>query len=266
MPAIVLLGHGTQEPAGAREFLAYAERLAARTGEPVAAGVLEFPTAGLPDIQTAFATAANAGRHKIVALPALLHFAGHARDDMPSQVGLARTRFPDLDITLAGPLGMDERLLKVIEERLAPFEPDEDTAVLLVGRGSTNSEANADLFKLARLLWDRNRFGWVEASFVSLAPPSVAAGIDRCRRLGARRVLVMPYFLNSGLLIKRIGDQALEAHPEAQVAQHLGVHEAIVDILLNRLEQARAGLCACAAVTGCRIPGLQCGRGVLCPA
>jgi sirohydrochlorin cobaltochelatase len=259
---IVLMGHGTRDAEGAAEFLGYAEALRGRTGELVAAGVLEFPGEGLPDIQTAFDLAATAGLDEVVALPALLFFAGHTQDDMPGEVQRAQKRHPEMGISLAGPLGTDERLLGALEEQLASFEPNEDAAVLLVGRGSLYSEANADLFKTARMLWDRNRYGWVEAAFVSLAPPDVAAGIDRCRRLGAKRVVVIPYFLNTGVLVKRIGQQARQAG--AEVAPHLGVHNLVLDLLVERLQQARAGECPCQATSGCRIPGYNCPRGAAC--
>jgi sirohydrochlorin cobaltochelatase len=258
------LGHGSQNQEGQVELLALAEGLRRQTAGPVTAGVLEYPAAELPDIQAAFADAAEAGATELVALPALLHFAGHAKEDMPAQVAIARALHPDIHIILAGPLGYDDRLLRVVEERLAPFAAGEDTAVLLVGRGSTDPEANADLFKLARLLWDRNRFGWVEASFVSLAPPGVAAGIERCLKLGAQRVVVMPYFLCTGVLVKRIAEQALQIEGNIEVASHLGVHELVIEVLLDRLGQARAGVCPCLAAAGCRLPNATCGRGALC--
>ena len=156
---------------------------------------------------------------------------------------------------LAGPLGSDERLLQALEDRLAPFEPDADTAVLLVGRGSSYSEANADLFKTARMLWDRNRFGWVEAAFVSIAPPGVAEGIERCLRLGAKQVVVAPYFLNTGVLVKRIAQQAQRPMPNVRVADHLGLHPLVVETLLDRVAQARAGVVPLPG--GCRLPHPQ---------
>lgn len=264
--AIVLLGHGSQDSEGQLELLGYAQGLRRRTGEPVSAGVLEYPNSELPAIQTAFAEAAQNGSAEVVALPALLHFAGHAKEDMPAQVQEARRFNPGMDITLAGPFGQDPRLLQVLEDRLSPYDGDADTAVLLVGRGSSDAESNADLFKLARLLWDRNRFGWVEAAFVSLAAPGVAAGVHRCLRLGAQRVIVLPYFLCTGVLVKRIAEQARQVHGDIQVAAHLGMHELILDILMDRLAQARAGLCACVASGGCRLPKSECGREALCPA
>lgn len=257
---IVLMGHGTKDPEGVAEFLGFARALRERTGEMVATGVLEFPSPEAPDIQTAFDLAADAGLDEVTALPALLFFAGHSQEDMPAEVVRARSRHPELTIPFAGPLGSDERLLAAVEHRLALVEPNEDTAVLLVGRGSLFSEANADLFKAARMLWDRNSFGWVEAAFVSIAPPSVPEAIERCLRLGAKRVVVAPYFLNTGVLVKRIAQQALATLPSAQMVDHLGLQPPVVDMLIDRLAQARAGVCPCQAAMGCRIPGMSCAR------
>lgn len=257
---IVLMGHGTKDPEGVAEFLGYTEALRERTGETVCTGVLEFPSEFVPAIQAAFDMAAAAGLDDVVALPALLFFAGHTQDDMPAEVARAQARHPEMRISFAGPLGIDVRVLRALEDRLEPFEPDEDTAVLLVGRGSSFSEANADLFKTARMLWDRNHFGWAEAAFVSIAPPDVVTGIERCLRLGAKRVVVAPYFLNTGVLVKRIAQQARATLSSVRLAQHLGLHPLVIETLLDRLSQARAGVCPCQAAAGCRIPSMSCSR------
>ena len=262
--AIVLLGHGTKDADGTAEFLQYVEELRRRSGWPVSAGVLEYPSAELPDIQEAFRAAAASGASQIVGLPALLHFAGHARTDMPAQLRQAQDAHPELDIRLAGPLGFDDRLLAAVELRLAGQSNDADTAVLLVGRGSLDDAANADLFRTARMLWSRNRYGSVEAAFVSLAPPDVACGIERCVRLGARTVLVAPYFLNDGVLVKRIAQQASHASVDVRVVSHIGVQSIVCDVMLDRLAQARTGMCPCRSATGCRLPALNCAQEAAC--
>src|SRR5205085_3705600 len=73
----------------------------------------------------------------------------------------------------------------------------EDHAVVVVGRGSSDPDANADLCKVARLLWDGRGLAMVEPAFVSLAAPDVAAALERCRRLGAPRIAVVPYLLST---------------------------------------------------------------------
>ena len=264
MQAIVMLGHGTKDAEGVAEFLGYAEGLRRRSGVWVTAGVLEYPTAELPPIQEAFDRAVAAGASEIVALPILLFFAGHTRHDIPREVLAAQSRHPNVGISVAGPLAIDDRLLSAVEDRLRPFGQDADSAVLLVGRGSLNSEANADLHKTARMLWDRNGYGAVEASFISVALPGVPAGIERCVRLGARRVVVMPYFLNTGVLVKRIATQAHHPAVDVRVAGHLGLHENVFEVLLQRVDQARSGDCPCRAATGCRIPQLSCSKGLAC--
>jgi sirohydrochlorin cobaltochelatase len=255
---VVLLGHGTQDAEGVAEFLGYVEGIRRRWGGIVTAGVLEYPSDALPDIPTAFAQAIEQGADDLIALPVLLFFAGHARRDVPGEVMRMRERYPDHNIRLAGPIGVQEALIDVVEERLRPFVDRDGTAVLLVGRGALDAEANADLFKIARLLWERRRFPWVEASFISVAQPFLPAGLERCRQLGARRVIVVPYFLNTGVLVKRIATQAHLSGIEVTVTPHLGLHAQVLDLLLQRLQQAQAGICACRSAMPCRMAGLGC--------
>lgn len=258
--AIVMLGHGTKDEDGVAEFLGYVDGIRQRFGGCVEPGVLEYPTDSLPSVQTAFDRAVEHGATNIIALPLFLFFAGHTRGDLPEQLHEVQARHSQVNVQLAGPLGVDTRLLDALEDRLQTLGQDQETAVLLVGRGSLNSEANADLHKIARMLWDRNSYGWVEASFISVAPPGVPAGINRCVSLGAKRVIVAPYFLNTGVLVKRISEQA--HHPDVQVvvADHLGLHPKVFDIFSERVVQAQQGFCACQSSMPCRIPDLNCPR------
>jgi sirohydrochlorin cobaltochelatase len=225
--------------------------------------VLEFPGSGLPSIQEIIDRVVTAGTRHLIALPALLHEAGHSKHDMPAQVEAALQRHPHLRVSSRRSLGIHPWLLDIVDERASAAEgarsqqadpidgrtasrdPAGDTtqtALLLAGRGSSDPEANADFYRVGRLLWERKRYGLVECCFVSLAGPRVAEGIERCVRLGAGRVLVVPYFLSTGVLVKRIGAQARSAsaeHPGIQivVGEHLGVHPKLVQMIV---EQARS--------------------------
>ena len=246
---ILLMGHGSRDPDGVSEFLdlVAAVRDGVPPGRVIVAGVLEFAGPGVPSIQDAIDRCIATRARCILAVPVLLFNAGHAKEDMPGQITRASARYPGLDLRLAQPLGLDYCLLEIIEERLlelehqlAPGRPEE-TAVLLVGRGTSDAAANGDLFKIGRLLWERNLYGMVECCFAGMTQPLVPAGIDRCVRLGARRILVIPYFLNTGILVKRIHTQARaarEAYPgiEIAVGGHLGVHPKLVALLLTRAE------------------------------
>lgn len=250
---LLLMGHGSRDIEGATEFVALAEAVRAASPIPVESGFLEFGGPVVGTIQDAVDRCAANGEEPVLAVPVLLFFAGHGKADMPREVVEARSRHPKLDLRSRPILGTDPTLLEIVEERIAEAQASlpridaEQTAVLLVGRGTTDAEANAEMCKIARLLWERNRFGWVEAGFSSLAWPDVPAGIDRCIRLGARRVLVMPYFMNTGVLVKRIQELTRLAAirykgVEVVAGQHMGVHPKLVGLILNRaLEAQQAG-------------------------
>ena len=99
---------------------------------------------------------------------------------------------------------------------------------------------------MARLLQEGRPYAFVEPAFVSLAMPDVAAGLARCRALGAKRVVVAPYFLFDGVLPRRVGDQARAfgaAHPDLDVlvAGHLGDSEALADLVVERYRETLSG-------------------------
>ncbi|MCG5472105.1 uroporphyrinogen-III C-methyltransferase [Micromonospora sp. LAH09] len=120
------------------------------------------------------------------------------------------------------------------------------TWVALIGRGSTDPDANAEVAKVARLLWEGRGYAGVEPGFVSLAQPSVPAVLERLRRLGARRIVVAPYFLFAGVLPDRIVAQSAEfaaAHPDldVRVAEVIGDCDALADLVRERYAEALGG-------------------------
>ncbi|HZR98346.1 MAG TPA: sirohydrochlorin chelatase [Chloroflexota bacterium] len=244
--AVVLLGHGSRDPEGAAEFLAVADAVrTALPALPVEAGVLEFAGPVAPAIPEAFARCVARGARRILALPVLLHFGGHATADMPFQAAAAQALYPHAEIRLAQPLSGHPALLEILAERCAatPLGADPAATVLLVGRGSTSPRANADLYATARLFQERGPYAAAEVCFVSLAPPCVPAGLRRCVALGARRIVVAPYFVNTGLLVRRIAVQVEAArlfYPQAQVAvaAHFGPDPRLVAATLDRARDA----------------------------
>ncbi len=242
---ILLLGHGSRDPAGAAEFLDLVAVVRAVSERPVEAGVLEFAGSMIPSIQSAVDRCVAQGFTRILAVPVLLLNAGHAQRDIPAEIDQARQRYPTNELRLAEPLGIQQSLLEILEERIgeemgnAIVCQEDSTAILLIGRGTTDAEANGDIYKIARLLWERNRFALVECGFAGTVRPTIMEGITRCILLGARRILVVPYFINTGLLVQRIQTQAAQArdaYPDVEIAvcRHLGVHPRLVQLLLAR--------------------------------
>ncbi|MEU6461743.1 sirohydrochlorin chelatase [Streptomyces sp. NPDC046976] len=246
-PALLIAGHGTRDDAGAEAFRAFVRELGRRRPDlPVAGGFIELSP---PPLGDAVAELVERGVRRFAAVPLMLVSAGHAKGDIPAALAREKERHPGISYTYGRPLGPHPALLNVLERRLDDAIGDQDRAevtVLLVGRGSTDPDANAEVFKAARLLWEGRGYAGVETAFVSLAAPDVPSGLDRCVALGARKIVVLPYFLFTGILPDRVRRQTEEwaaAHPETPVASAdvIGPEPELLDLVLERYEEAVQG-------------------------
>lgn len=246
-PALLIVGHGSRSPAGVAEYWDLAQVVTEAAPElDVGCGFIELAA---PDLDTAVDRLVERGAASVVAVPLVLLGAGHMKDDGPAALHRGRHRHPSVQFAYARHLGLHPLVLAVAEDRIRAAVGDGDpaeTAVVIVGRGSSDPDANADLYKVARLLWDSRGLAMVEPAFVSLAPPSVPAALDRCRLLGATRIVVVPYFLFTGILVDRIEEQVATwaaTHPRLPVSPgpHLGADPRIAQLILDRYAEALAG-------------------------
>jgi len=246
-PALLIVGHGSRSAAGVAEYWDLARAVAETAPElDVGCGFIEL--AG-PDLDTAVDLLVERGAASVVAVPLVLLGAGHMKDDGPAALHRGRHRHPDVRFAYARHLGVHPSVLAVAEERIRTAIGEGDpgrTAVVLVSRGSSDPDANADLYKVARLLWDSRGLALVEPAFVSLARPSVPDALERCRLLGATRIVVVPYFLFTGVLVDRIATQVADwaaVHPEvdARPGRHLGADPRIARLVVDRYREAVGG-------------------------
>ena len=185
-PALLLAAHGTTDQAGVDAFAALAERVG-KLAPPTARGWRAASSSCRePPLREAVADLAAASPGPMVAVPLMLSAAGHAKGDIPAALAREQSRHPGLTWTYGRPLGPHPALIDLLAQRVDACGA-EQPAVLLVGRGSTDPDANADVVKTARLLWEGRDYPLAETAFVSLARPDVAQGLERCRLLGARR-------------------------------------------------------------------------------
>jgi len=264
-PPLLLAAHGTRDPAGVAAFAALAERvgaLAAGSGTQAAGGFIELSPPPVRDAVAALVPAARASApgvgSRIVAVPLMLSAAGHAKGDIPAALARERARHPGLEWLYARPLGPHPVLIDLLAARIAAASSPAPAgaqaadpagpapAVLVVGRGSTDPDANADVVKTSRLLWEGREFRLAETAFVSLARPDVAEGLERCRLLGARRIVVARYFLFPGVLPDRVAQQAgdyARAHPglDIRCADVLGDCDEIAALVYERYQEALSG-------------------------
>ncbi|WP_171718987.1 sirohydrochlorin chelatase [Paenibacillus phytohabitans] len=142
--------------------------------------------------------------------------------------------------------GAADLSLQEAEARTTSAAEDKDTIVLLMGRGGSDPDANSDFYKLGRLLWERTSYQSVESCFIAITKPSLPGGLERCLALGARKIIVVPYLLFTGVLMKQFAEMVSRfaaEHPEieVQLGRQLGTHPLLVDMLTERIEETMEG-------------------------
>jgi len=246
-PALLVVGHGSRDPRGAEEFHELVALLRVRNpGLTIEGGFIELSQ---PPISECVERLVEDGAREISAVPLMLLAAGHAKDDIPATLVREKISHPQVNFYYGRALGIRPELLKLMDERISAALPEgkkKETAVLLVGRGASDPDANSDLAKIARLFYEGRPYLLVETAFVSLAPPSVPEALERCKRLGAQRVVIFSYFLFTGVLEERIRKQCEEftaEHPEVEVryAGYFGPDARVADLVLERYREACSG-------------------------
>lgn len=246
---LLIVGHGTVDAAGVEEFTAFVERMRTKLAPEridVAGGFIELSA---PAVTEAWRGLVDLGHQRIAAVPLVLVAAGHAKGDIPAALQREVHRHPGSSYAFGRPLGPHPILLEQLAERIGAVVPAEefaDTAVVLVGRGSTDPDANAEVCKVARLLQETRGFAFVETAFVSLATPNVADGLRRAKLLGAKRVVVAPYFLFDGVLPQRVVAQSVafgQSDPDidVRVAGYLGDTDRLAELVAQRYQETLHG-------------------------
>lgn len=248
---IMICGHGSRSVAAVDEFHGLAHALRQRLpGHQVESGFLEFAR---PMIRDGLEALKSSGVKRILCLPGMLFAAGHVKNDLPSEINEFARENPELEVKFGRELAVDNRLMRAASQRIAEAESAattaverKDTLLMVVGRGTNDPDANSNVSKVARMLWEGMGFGWTMVSYSGVAYPLVDAGLDHAIRLGYRRIIVFPYFLFTGILVERIyghADAAQARHPDVEIlkAGYLNDHPLVIETFLDRLEEADTG-------------------------
>lgn len=251
---IVVAGHGSRDADAVREFEALVALVRERAPDDIVThGYLEFAT---PTIADAAVANVQAGATQVALVPGVLLAARHAKNDMPAEMLALARDFPDVDFHFGAPMSLDPKLLQLAQERIVEAEAASpqtvrrsDTCLVVVGRGTTDPDANGEVAKLARMLEEGMGFGAVMVCYSGTAQPLVADGLRRAARLGYTRLVVLPFFLFDGVLVKRIyaaADELAQREPAVEVlkAKYFGVHPLVADVMIARAREAVEGRAA----------------------
>ena len=244
---VMICGHGSRSQSAVDEFAVLAEKLPALLPPdwPVEYGYLEFAN---PVIRDGLDKLREQGCTRILAVPGMLFAAMHAKNDIPTVLNTYAAKH-GIEIIYGRELGVDPRMVAAAADRIQsaldanPSDvPMHETCLVVIGRGASDPDANGNVSKIARLLWEGMGFGWCETGYSGVTFPLVEPCLEHVARLGYRRVVVFPYFLFSGILIDRIygfTDQVAEAHPELEIvkAPYLGDHPEVMNTFAERVTE-----------------------------
>lgn len=259
---IMVCGHGSRNQNAAREFAVIAEALRERNPDlPVEYGYLEFCN---PVISAGLDKLRAEGVTRVLAVPGMLFAAGHAKNDIPSVLNTYQAQNPGMVITYGRELGIDLKMIRAAGDRIQEavdeankklgFVDRHETLLMVVGRGSSDPDANSNATKVMRMLWEGMGFGWGETCYSGVTFPLVEPGLEHAARLGYKRIIVFPYFLFTGVLVKRIysyTDVVAERHPDIQFvkASYLNDHPLVLDAFQDRVGEILEG----AALMNCQM-------------
>ena len=123
-----------------------------------------------------------------------------------------------------------------------PLSPD--TGVILVDHGSKRVAANDLLFDVVAMFKSTTGHAIVEPAHMELADPTLADAFAACVELGAKEVVIHPYFLSPGRHstedIPRMAEEAAALHPLVpfRVTEPLGVDPRVSELILQRIQES----------------------------
>ncbi|MBV7408469.1 sirohydrochlorin chelatase [Maritimibacter sp. DP1N21-5] len=247
---VMICGHGSRSQSAVDEFKVLAEKLPAFFPDDwiVDYGYLEFAN---PVIRVGLDNLREAGCDRIVAVPGMLFAAMHSKNDIPTVLNTYAAEH-GIEVSYGRELGVDPKMIAAAGDRIRASlaEADatqgpvdiHDTCLVVIGRGASDPDANANVAKIARLLQEGMGFGWLEVGYSGVTFPLVEPCLQHAARLGYKRIVVFPYFLFTGILIDRIygfTDRVAEAHPGIQFvkAGYLNDHPKVLETFAERVTE-----------------------------
>ncbi|ELY59930.1 sirohydrochlorin chelatase, partial [Natronolimnohabitans innermongolicus] len=200
--AVLLVGHGSRREKSNEQVRELAAGLESRLDIPVDAAFLELAEPAIDDAFAGLEPVAS----RVTVVHCSLFAASHVKNDVPLAIEQARATY-DVEIDNGTHLGIHPAILDLLDDRAAAVEADlgvdrdaDDVAVVCCGRGSSDPDANGDVHKLARLLYEGREFSRVEASFIGVTEPTLEETLHGLSKHRPDAIVVLPYMLGDGVL------------------------------------------------------------------
>ncbi|MEM7553146.1 MAG: sirohydrochlorin chelatase [Cyanobacteria bacterium P01_A01_bin.84] len=250
---LLMIGHGTRDAEGRQALLDFATQYQALdTSRPVLPCFLELTG---PTIVEGVDECVKNGYTELSVLPILLFAARHNKFDVTNELDRSREKYPQLKFHYGRHFGITPGILNLWRDRLIQLDspqnnphqiPRSETVLLFVGRGSSDPDANGDVCKLARMVWEGSGYATVETCFIGITHPRLEEGFRRALFYQPKRIIVLPYFLFTGALMKKIFNitaQQQEQNPDISIIclPEMGLHTQLLSVLRDREIETQLG-------------------------
>jgi sirohydrochlorin cobaltochelatase len=243
---VLLIGHGTRDPVGTEQFFQLAKYVADSVSPvPTEAALLEFQH---PTIPEAWQSLQRRGVRHVHVAPLLLFAAGHAKQDIPTELEKCRASSVGVTFDQTRPLSRHPAIIELVARRVQDAldcvpGPAERVAVVMVGRGNRDPCAQADMKLMTEVVRRRVHCGEMTTAFYAMATPPLPTVLDSVASTKRfDQIVVYPHLLFQGRLldaIKRQTQEASEQHSNVRfvTAEHLGPHPQVAEAIRARVAQ-----------------------------
>ncbi len=243
--AILILAHGSRDTIAVQEFLFFSEEFKNHIGLSVEI-VTAFLELSTPSIPQALKALQEKGVRKITAIPYFLFRAGHVKEEIPEMLDKFRKENPEVEVVYGNSLWPHPNLTQLAKRRIRdalesfPEEVRKDVEVMVVGRGATDKEALQQFSEAVEELKKEIVCKNLKFSFIALAEPKYSEFLPAILKSGTKNLIIFPYYLFTGILVKRIDAIAEESQKNVlgatiKITPHFGLDPLMLDMLKDRI-------------------------------
>ncbi|MGP4107591.1 sirohydrochlorin chelatase [Virgibacillus sp. L01] len=242
MQGILYVSHGSRVPEATAEAVSFISSVQ----EIVDISLQEicFLELAEPNVKQGIDSLMDQGATRISVVPVLLLSAGHYFNDIPEEINRAKVRHSHITFTYGKPLGMQDRFIEILAERIKQTNVPavSDAKLLLVGRGSRNPETKKVIEDIGQKLQVKTNFNSVNVCFLAACDPSFEQMLQTSLKENHSQIFIVPYLWFTGILMNYIRDKVneLETYKEVVQCQQLGDHQIMKEALKERVYESIA--------------------------
>lgn len=237
MKAILYIGHGTRSKQGSEEVKDFIQRVIEKINIPIQE--ISFLELTQPLIKEGFEKCVNRGATQITVIPLFLLAAGHIKQDIPQTIASLQARYPDVEVQVKDPFGVQVAILDAMAEFVLAAAGDlvSQDQLLIVGRGSSDPSIYVDFLNIVSGMKERLGIEHVSVCYLAAAEPRFSERLEEIIQIAGGKIIVLPYLLFSGLLVAEVDQRVLEWKKRGKHIFHTGPlsnHKSIEKIVIAR--------------------------------